>query len=147
MSDKKKVVVVDDHPLFRQRLKQLINYERDIEVIGEAENATDAIELIRNSLPDLAIVDISLKGSSGLEVIKWIKPRSPGVHFLVLSMHKESLYVARAIRAGASGYITKNRPVDEVLLALRQVLGGELYFPEKMTSGILNGKWQGLKVQ
>jgi DNA-binding NarL/FixJ family response regulator len=138
MSDKKKVVVVDDHPLFRQRLTQLLSYEPDIEVVGEADNTTDAIELISNTLPNLAIVDISLKGSSGLELIKRIEPRSIGVHVLVLSIHKESLYGDRAIRAGATGYIAKNRPAEEILLAVRRVLSGELYFPEKMASEILN---------
>ncbi|MBV8225060.1 MAG: response regulator transcription factor [Verrucomicrobia bacterium] len=138
MSDKKKVVVVDDHPLFRQRLTQLLSYEPDIEVVGEADNTTDAIELISNTLPNLAIVDISLKGSSGLELIKRIEPRTIGVHVLVLSMHKESLYGDRAIRAGATGYITKNRPAEEILLAVRRVLSGELYFSEHATSGIVN---------
>jgi DNA-binding NarL/FixJ family response regulator len=138
MSDKKKVVIVDDHPLFRQRLAQLLSYEPDIEVVGEAENVADAIALIQGDLPDLAIVDISLKGSSGLELIKSIKPRSIGLHVLVVSMHKESLYAERAIRAGATGYITKNQPVDEVLSAVRRVLGGEIYLSEKIASGILN---------
>jgi DNA-binding NarL/FixJ family response regulator len=138
MSDKKKVVIVDDHSLFRQRLTQLLSYEPDIEVVGEAENAADAIALIQGTLPDLAIVDISLKGSSGLELIKSIKPRSIGLPVLVISMHKESLYAERAIRAGATGYITKNRPADEVLSAVRRVLGGEIYLSEKMASGILN---------
>ena len=137
MSDKKKVIIVDDHPLFRQRLIQLLSYEPDIEVVGEADNTTDAIELISNTLPNLAIVDISLKGSSGLELIKSIEPRSIGVYVLVLSIHKESLYGDRAIRAGAAGYITKNRPVDEILLAIRRVLAGEVYLSEK-ASGILN---------
>jgi DNA-binding NarL/FixJ family response regulator len=136
MSNKKKVVIVDDHPLFRQRLAQLISYEPDIEVAGEADNANDAMELIRNTSPELAMVDIRLKGSSGLELIKAIKPRSIGLNVLVLSIHEESLYAERAIRAGATGYITKNRSVDEILLAIRRVLRGELYLSEKRTSEI-----------
>jgi len=129
MSDnKKKVVIVDDHPLFRERLAQLINYQPDMEVTGEAESTKDAIQLIQNTSPDLAIVDITLKGSSGLELIKSIRPLSIGLPVLVLSMHEESLYAERAIRAGATGYITKYQPADEVLLAInlgrRPVLSG-----------------------
>ena len=138
MSDnKKKVVIVDDHPLFRERLAQLINHEPDMEVTGEADTAKDAIQLIRNTSPDLAIVDITLKESSGLELVKSIKALSIGVPVLVLSMHDESLYAERALRAGATGYITKQQAADEVLSAIRRVLAGEVYLSEKMTSGFL----------
>ena len=138
MSDsKKKVVIVDDHPLFRDRLAQLINHELDMEVIGEAESAKDAIQLIRNTSPDLAIVDITLKESSGLELIKSIRALSIGMPVLVLSMHEESLYAERALRAGATGYITKHQAAGEVILAIRRVLAGEIYLSEKMTSGFL----------
>ena len=138
MSDNKtKVVIVDDHPLFRERLAQLINHEPDMEVTGEADSAEDAIQLIRNRSPDLAIIDITLKGSSGLELIKSIKALSIGVPVLVLSMHEESLYAERALRAGATGYITKHQAADEVLSAIRRVLAGEIYLSEKMTSGFL----------
>ena len=135
--NKKKVVIVDDHPLFRERLAQLINYEPDLEVTGEAENTKDAMQLIRTTSPDLATVDITLKGSSGLELIKSIKPNSVSLRILVLSMHEESLYAERALRAGASGYITKHQAADEVLLAIRRVLAGEIYLSEKMTSALL----------
>ena len=135
--NKKKVVIVDDHPLFRERLAQLINYEPDMEVAGEAESTQDAIPLIRNTSPDMATVDITLKGSSGLELIKRIKPLSIGIRVLVLSMHEESLYAERALRAGASGYITKHQTVDEVLVAIRRVLAGKVYLSERMTSGLL----------
>jgi DNA-binding NarL/FixJ family response regulator len=138
MSDnKKKVVIVDDHPLFRERLAQLINHEPDMEVTGEADTAKDAIQLIRDTSPDLAIVDITLKESSGLELVKSIKALSIGVPVLVLSMHDESLYAERALRAGATGYITKQQAADEVLSAIRRVLTGEVYLSEKMTSGFL----------
>jgi DNA-binding NarL/FixJ family response regulator len=137
-SDKKRrVIIVDDHPLFRERLSQLINYELDMEVCGEAETAQRAIQLIREASPDLAIVDITLKGSSGLELIKSIKALSVSVPILVLSMHDESLYAERALRAGATGYITKNRAADEVLLAVRRVLAGKIYLSEQMTSAFL----------
>jgi DNA-binding NarL/FixJ family response regulator len=135
--EKKKVVIVDDHPLFRERLGQLINYEPDMVVTGEAESAKDAIELIRNTSPDLAIVDITLKGSSGLELVKSIKALSIGLPVLVLSMHEESLYAERALRAGAAGYITKHQAADEVLSAIRRVLAGEIYLSEMMTLGFL----------
>ena len=138
MSDNKiKVVIVDDHPLFRERLAQLINHEPDMEVTGESDTAEDAIQLIRNRSPDLAIIDITLKGSSGLELIKSIKALSIGVPVLVLSMHEESLYAERALHAGATGYITKHQAADEVLSAIRRVLAGEIYLSEKMTSGFL----------
>jgi DNA-binding NarL/FixJ family response regulator len=138
MSDsKKKVVIVDDHPLFRERLAQLINHELDMEVAGEAESAKDAIQLIRNTPPDLAIVDITLNESSGLELIKSIRALSIGMPVLVLSMHEESLYAERALRAGATGYITKHQAAGEVILAIRRVLAGAIYLSEKMTSGFL----------
>ena len=134
---KKKVVIVDDHPLFRERLAQLINHELDMEVIGEAESAKEAIHLIRDRSPDLAIIDVTLKGSSGLELIKNIKTLSIGLPILVLSMHDESLYAERALRAGATGYITKHQAADEVLLAIRRVLAEEVYISEKMNSVFL----------
>src|SRR6202790_3603851 len=138
MSEKKeRVVIVDDHPLFRERLSELITNELDMEVCAEAEDAQQAIDLIRNTSPDLAIVDITLKGSSGLELIKSIKALSIGVPVLVLSMHDESLYAERALHAGATGYITKHQAADEVLSAIRRVLAGEVYLSEKMTSGFL----------
>jgi DNA-binding NarL/FixJ family response regulator len=135
--EKKRVIIVDDHPLFRDRLSQLINHELDMEVCGESETAEQAIQLIRSLTPDLVIVDITLKGSSGLELIKGIRALSIGIPVLILSMHEESLYAERALRAGATGYITKNQAADEVLAAIRRVLTGEIYLSEKMTSVFL----------
>ena len=104
MSDKNKnIVIVDDQPLFRERLSQLINHELDMEVREEAENVEQAIPLIRNTSPDLAIANITLKGLSGLDLIKSIKALSIGVPVLVLSPHDDSLYAERALRAGAAG--------------------------------------------
>ena len=130
-------MIVDDHPMFRERLSELINHELDMEVCGEADDAQDAIRLIRETSPDLAIVDITLKGSSGLELVKSIKALSIVVPILVLSMHDESLYAERALRAGATGYITKSQATEEVLLAIRRVLSGEIYLSEKMTTVFL----------
>jgi DNA-binding NarL/FixJ family response regulator len=138
MSDKKEsVVIVDDHPLFRERLSQLINHELDMEVCGEAENAQQGIQLIRNTCPDLAIVDITLKGSSGLELIKSIRALSIDIPVLVLSMHDEALYAERALRAGATGYITKHQAADQIILAVRRVLAGEVYLSERMIASFL----------
>jgi DNA-binding NarL/FixJ family response regulator len=131
---KERVVIVDDHPMFRERLSQLINHEFDMEVCGEAGDAQQGIRLILDTSPNLAIVDITLKGSSGLELTKSIKALSIVVPVLVLSMHDESLYAERVLRAGASGYITKHQPTEEVLSAIRRVLAGEIYLSEKMTT-------------
>ena len=137
--NKKRVVIVDDHPLLRERLTQLINSQPDLTVTGEAESAEDGIEIIQKTRPDLAIVDITLKGSSGLELIKDAKALSFNLPMLVLSMHEESLYAERALRAGAAGYITKHQTADEVLLAIRRVLAGEIYLSPVMTAKLLKG--------
>ena len=134
---KKRVVIVDDHPLLRERLAQLINHELDLEVCGEAGNAQDGIQLIRNTGADLAIIDITLKGSSGLELIKSVKALSIGIPVLVLSMHEEALYAERALRAGATGYITKHQAADQIIQAVRRVLTGEVYLSERMTTSFL----------
>lgn len=132
-----RVAVVDDHPLFRERLCQLINNELDMEVCGETEGAEQALSLIRSTRPNLAIVDIALKASSGLELIRSIKALSIGVPVLVLSMHEESVYAARALRAGASGYITKSQEAAKVLTAIRSVLAGKIYLSPEMTNDLL----------
>ena len=132
-----RIAVVDDHPLFRERLCQLINNEPDMEVCGEAESAEQALRLIRSARPDLAIVDIALKSSSGLELIRSVKALSIGVPVLVLSMHEQSVYADRALRAGASGYITKSQEAAEVLMAMRSVLAGKVYLSQQMTSDLL----------
>jgi DNA-binding NarL/FixJ family response regulator len=134
---KQRVVIVDDHPMFRERLAQLINHELDTEVCGEADDAQEGIRLIRDTSPNLAIVDITLKRSSGLELVKAIKELSIDIPVLVLSMHDESLYAERALRADASGYITKHQAAEEVLSAIRRVLAGEIYLSEKMTASFL----------
>jgi DNA-binding NarL/FixJ family response regulator len=132
-----RIAVVDDHPLFRERLCQLINNEPDMEVCGEAESAEQALRLIRSVRPDLAIVDIALKSSSGLELIRSVKALSIGVPVLVLSMHEQSVYADRALRSGASGYITKSQEAAEVLMAMRSVLAGKVYLSQQMTSDLL----------
>lgn len=135
--DKLRVVVVDDHPMFRDRLAQIINHELDMAVCGEAGNAQQALETIQQTEPDLAIIDITLDGASGLELIKSIRALGLKIPLLVLSMHDESLYAERALRAGANGYVTKRQPGAEVVSAIRRVLAGEVYLSEKMTAGFL----------
>ncbi len=135
--EKLRVVVVDDHPMFRDRLAQIINHELDMAVCGEAGSAQQALETIQQTTPDLAIIDITLDGASGLELIKSIRALGLKIPLLVLSMHDESLYAERALRAGASGYVTKRQPGAEVVSAIRRVLAGEVYLSEKMTAGFL----------
>ena len=134
---KLRVVVVDDHPMFRDRLAQIINHEPDMTVCGEAGNAQLALETIQRTSPDLAIIDITLDGTSGLELIKSVRALGLKIALLVLSMHDESLYAERALRAGANGYVTKRQSGAEVVSAVRRVLAGEVYLSEKMTAGFL----------
>jgi DNA-binding NarL/FixJ family response regulator len=136
--DAMRVLIVDDHPLLRKGVSQLIDQEKDLIVVGEAEDAHKAITAIENSKPDVALIDISLSGTSGIELIKNIKARFPKLKMLVLSMHDESVYAQRALRAGASGYIMKQEGTEKVLLALRKVLQGEVYLSERLGSRMLH---------
>ncbi len=136
-TEKKKVLLVEDHPMFRERLAVLISSEPNMVVCGETDNIQDAITIAKETHPDIAIVDIALDGSSGLELIKEIKAQGLETPVLVLSMHTESLYAERAIRAGAKGYITKNQASCEVIAAVRRVLAGEIYLSPKSTDRIL----------
>lgn len=132
-----RVVVVDDHPLVRERLAHLIGQEPDMEICGEADHIAQALQVIQSTRPDIAVVDITLKGSSGLELIKDLKAQAIAVPVLVLSMHDEALYAERAFRAGARGYITKSEGSEVVMTAIRRVLAGELYASENFTSQLL----------
>jgi DNA-binding NarL/FixJ family response regulator len=131
MPAKRKILLVDDHPLVREWLANLINQQPDLEICGETGAAPRALELIALARPDVAIVDISLDGGSGIELIKDIKAAHPALLVIVLSMHDESLYAGRALRAGARGYIMKREATKKVLLAIRSVLQGKLYLSEK----------------
>ena len=145
------VVLVEDHPMFRERLAELINKEPDLEVCGEADNIRDGFDLITQRGAQVAIIDISLQGASGLELLKNLKAASVTIPVLILSMHDESLYAERALRAGARGYITKNEASAKVMTALRQVLAGEIYVGTKTATKILGNLSQasqgGLGVQ
>jgi DNA-binding NarL/FixJ family response regulator len=138
----RRVLVVDDHPIMRTGLRQLIDQEPDLTVCGEAEDAHGALEAIERHKPQIVLVDISLKDRSGIELIKDIRVRWPDVPVLVLSMHEESFYAERALRAGARGYVTKSQASAKVVEGIRRVLDGEVYFSEQVVSMML-GKMAG----
>lgn len=135
---KKRVLVVDDHPIVCMGLACLVNQEEDLLVCGEAHNAHEALEAIEALQPDVAIVDISLKGQSGIELIKNIKIHHSKFPILVLSVHDESIYAELALRSGAMGYIMKQEASEKILLAIRQVLKGDLYVSYDMASHMLH---------
>ena len=134
---KTKVLLVDDHPVLRRGLGQLINQEPDMMVCGEAEDAPHAFDAVGQLAPDVVVVDVSLKGSNGIELLKNLKARYPALPVLVLSMHDESLYAERALRAGGLGYIMKDEAFEQVLTAIRQVLKGEIFLSDKMKGRML----------
>ena len=135
---KKKVLIVDDHPVVRQGLAQLIRQEQDMTVCGEADHGKGISEVITQVKPDIVILDLTLKDISGIDVIKELTPRFPQLPILVLSIHAESLYAERALRAGAKGYIMKEEAANKVVGALREVLRGELYVGEKIKARLLS---------
>jgi len=137
---RKHVFLVDDHPLVRERLCQLIDREPDLAVCGEAEDGPQAFAAILEARPSAVVVDISLKSSHGLELIRDLQQQVPGLPILVLSMHKESLYALRALRAGALGYISKVEPSGEVLNALRRVIDGQVYLSVAMKERVVSGQ-------
>ena len=131
------VLLVDDHPIVRQGLKQLLEAEDDMIVCGEAETASEALRVAGETTPDMALVDLSLKNGSGLELIKDLKIRHPQIGVLVLSMHDETVYAERALRAGALGYIMKEKAPNRVIQALRTIHKGEVYLSETMAATVL----------
>jgi len=141
------VVIVEDHRMFREQLVRLINKTDGMKVCGEADNIRDGFALIKQLKPSIAIVDITLKGSSGLELLKDLRAQGVAVPAVVLSMHDESLYAERALRAGARGYVTKSEDSAKLLRAIRQVLNGEIYlnrsFMSRMVHRMVNGRGNG----
>jgi DNA-binding NarL/FixJ family response regulator len=129
-----RIHLVDDHPLVREWLANLINQQDGLVVSGESRTAAEALEAFAVSPPDLAIVDISLDGSSGLDLIKTLKNAHPGIAVIVLSMHDEKLYAERAIRAGARGYVMKRESTKKVVAAIRRVLDGKLGLSDELTA-------------
>jgi DNA-binding NarL/FixJ family response regulator len=133
---KRHVFLVDDHPLVREWLTNLINQQPDLEVCGEAENVADALRGIAATKPDLAVIDITLNAASGLELLKDIRIQHPLVPPLVLSMHEEELYAERAMRAGARGYVRKRETSKNILAAMRCVLEGGIYISQKVSNAM-----------
>src|SRR5438105_2154432 len=125
--NKKRILLVDDHPVLRKGLVRLIDAKDEFVVCGEASTATDAMALIRDLTPDLAIVDIGLPGASGIDLTKTIRAEFPKLPILILSMHEEALYATRALRAGAMSYIVKQDAIDNITTALRETLNGQRY--------------------
>jgi DNA-binding NarL/FixJ family response regulator len=134
---KKTVFVVDDHPLLRQGLAMMINREPDLVVCGEAEEAHAAMKAISASMPDILIADISLNGPDGLDLLKNLRLIYPDLPVLILSMHDESIYAERALRARANGYIMKQEATEKVLVAVRRILDGEIYLSGRMSNKLL----------
>ncbi len=133
----KKILIVDDHPIVREGFKKLINSEEGFYVIGAVENAAEAMEFIKNEKPDVAMVDLSLKESSGIELIKDIQVMYPDVQVLVVSLHDEEIYAERVLRVGAKGFIMKTEDVDDIITAVRRVASGKIYLSQKMQSKMI----------
>ncbi|PYL64809.1 MAG: DNA-binding response regulator [Verrucomicrobia bacterium] len=133
----KRIVIVDDHPLFRKGLEQLIHSNDGLAVCGEAGSAAEAMDVIRRIAPDLVIVDISLPGANGIELIKNIRAEFSKLPILVLSMHDESLYALRSLRAGAQGYVMKQEALANVLTAIQQVFDGRPYLSPAMSAKLI----------
>jgi DNA-binding NarL/FixJ family response regulator len=136
-TQKRTVFVVDDHPLLRQGLAMLINRESDLIVCGEAEEAPTALKALAAARPDILIADISLNGPDGLDLLKNLRILYPDLPVLILSMHDESIYAERAMRARANGYIMKQEATEKVLVAVRRILDGEIYLSYRMANKLL----------
>lgn len=132
-----RILIVDDHPAVREALAIRIGRQRDLEVCGEAADTNDALRLLADTKPDVAVIDISLKTGNGIDLIKRIKDRNKHTRILVWSMHSESLYAERALRLGALGYINKDQATDKIVEAIRRVLQGKIWLSEAMAERIL----------
>lgn len=137
MSSKRKVFLVEDHPITREGFAQLINYQDDLLVCGQAGSVTAAMDGINETKPDLVIVDVTLPDGHGIELVKILRAQLPKLRILVLSMHDESLYAERALQAGARGYVMKQEPTQVVMTAIRQVLQDETYLSAKMQRAVV----------
>ena len=134
---KRRVLIVDDHPIVRRGLCDVIASQPDLEVCGEAADVPEAIHQVESSHPDVVVIDLALKGSHGIELIELIKARDERIKMLVSSVHDETLFAERTLRAGAMGYISKQEPTESLLEAIRQVLRGEIYLSSRMTGRVL----------
>ncbi|MBB5035068.1 response regulator [Prosthecobacter vanneervenii] len=133
----KRVILVDDHPIMRHGLAQLIRAEDGLDVIGEAGNAREGLEVVGKLKPDLAVIDLTLPDKNGLELVKDIRAMHAATQCLVLSMHDETMYGERALRAGARGYVMKEEAADQLVTAIHKVLGGGLYVSESLNARML----------
>src|SRR5678816_365243 len=133
----RRVLIVDDHPVFRHGIAALIAAEKDLTVCGEAESAPAALDVYKRQKPDLAMLDISLQGTNGIELVKLMRAEQPRLPILMLSMHDESLYALRALRAGARGYVMKAEAMTHVLAALRKVLAGDIYVSSRFSERLV----------
>lgn len=138
-----RVLLVDDHPVLRQGLTLVIGQQKDIEVCGEVDSAAAATQILPRLKPDVAVVDLSLSDRPGLELLKDIQKHHPQVAVLVLTMHEESLYADRALRAGAAGYVMKNQAPDTIVAAIRKVARGELFISPQVSAKILQTRVRG----
>lgn len=136
--EKRRVLIVDDHPIFRDGISQLINHEPDLMVCGGVSSAPQALSAVEELGPDMLIVDISIQGTNGIELVKAIRAQRPEMPMLVVSMHDESIYAERALRAGARGYIMKAEPSEKVIAAIKRILDGGLYLSDAMGGQLLN---------
>lgn len=133
-----RILIVDDHPIVRRGLRELMAGEPDLEVCGEADDAPAALRQIEATRPDVAVIDLSLKTGHGIELIRDIKLRDERIRMLVSSMHDESLFAERALRAGAMGYLNKQESPDKIIDAIRQILRGDVYLSPRMTARLLH---------
>ena len=134
LTDKKRILLVDDHSILRQGLANVLNQQAELVICGEASTPTEALRLAEQLQPDLALVDLSMQGGGGIELLKDLRARQPRLLTLVLSMHDEALYAERALRAGARGYVMKHEKLDRLLLAINRVLAGQIYVSDKVAA-------------
>jgi DNA-binding NarL/FixJ family response regulator len=139
MTEKKRILIVEDHTLLRAGLSALLSRDADIEVVGEADNGRDAVRSVSAVSPHLVLMDLSMPGSNGIEAIFEIKKRYPEVRVLVLTLHKSDEYIQESLRAGADGYILKDASHDELRVAVRSVLNGKTYLSPDISSKVVNG--------
>ncbi len=144
---KARILIVDDHPIVRQGVSMLINHEPEMHACSEAGDVPQALAALKAAPHDMAIVDLSLLGFSGLELVKQLRHKYPELFILVMSMHDEAIYAERVLKAGAHGYLMKHEGTDTVLRAIRQILGGEIYISDRMRSRLINQMLQGDKAQ
>lgn len=138
MAKVRKILIVEDHPIFKMGMCELINQEKDLKVCGSAEDVSRARELIESEQPDLVVLDLSLKDSNGMELLKELNKYHKEIPVLVLSMHEESLHAERCLMAGAKGYVMKHETIESVIKAIRQIFAGKKYISQRVMESLLN---------